>query len=616
MARRPRSALIHISVTVEDVIREILPFGCNPDEPGLRAENLDWALAPLWAPDAFAVVATLAERSGFYAEPGIALSTTPRGRDRKRTRAKEAEEWGAAWGTNGVPPSEVLDLWTELWRGRSEPVCDGAGNGRLWKEIAMRLLATADEACAGVGYEPPLLKGGDTSFGNAALVFEEYRYAAPSTPRMLRSSGFLPYLPNSLARAVPPDRACVLPKALTPSVGCTLRSVTHNLALLPGKGQVGAEWRLTRSWSAGKDLGGKAIEPDPHFNLLLVPFPYEIAASDLPVYRQSDGDDVDGYFTVQPGWLPPGSATTQVAKLVSFIVALVQAAENDGGVVHGVVLPETALTEEIVGRVADGVARRCRGLEIFIAGIIAAAPRRPRGTEPPFGRNEVFVARFDDRERLDEYRQAKHHRWRLDGSQIKNYRLGHTLDARKGWWEAIDLSDRRMVFGLDARQAVIAALICEDLARYDPVLPVLASVGPNLVIALLMDGPQLGGRWPGRHATVLAEDPGSAVLTLTSAGMVQRSTPPKGVAPRRCVALWTERGSSPQELDLDAGDHALFLALTAQSRKQNTLDLRRQRDSGGLIEYQLSGHTSVKLPDSSQFLWLQRRSVGSRVRKV
>jgi hypothetical protein len=49
------------------------------------------------------------------------------------------------------------------------------------------------------------------------------------------------------------------------------------------------------------------------------------------------------------------------------------------------------------------------------------------------------------------------------------------------------------------------------------------AIGPNLVIALLMDGPQLENRWPARYATVLAEDPGSAVLTVTSLGMVRRS---------------------------------------------------------------------------------------------
>ncbi len=49
-----------------------------------------------------------------------------------------------------------------------------------------------------------------------------------------------------------------------------------------------------------------------------------------------------------------------------------------------------------------------------------------------------------------------------------------------------------------------------------PLRTVIRSVGPNLVIVLLMDGPQLVRRWPGKYATVLSDDPGSAVLTVTS----------------------------------------------------------------------------------------------------
>ena len=47
----------------------------------------------------------------------------------------------------------------------------------------------------------------------------------------------------------------------------------------------------------------------------------------------------------------------------------------------------------------------------------------------------------------------------------------------------------------------------------------LRAVGPNLIIALLADGPQIASRWPGRYAAAFADDPGSSVLTLTSAGM-------------------------------------------------------------------------------------------------
>jgi hypothetical protein len=61
----------------------------------------------------------------------------------------------------------------------------------------------------------------------------------------------------------------------------------------------------------------------------------------------------------------------------------------------------------------------------------------------------------------------------------------------------------------------------EDLARPDPVGDLVRSVGPNLVIALLMDGPQLRARWSGRYAMSLADDPGSFVLSVTSLGTTE-----------------------------------------------------------------------------------------------
>ena len=41
------------------------------------------------------------------------------------------------------------------------------------------------------------------------------------------------------------------------------------------------------------------------------------------------------------------------------------------------------------------------------------------------------------------------------------------------------------------------------------------AIGPNLVFTLLMNGPQLKTRWPARYAKILADDPGSSVLSIT-----------------------------------------------------------------------------------------------------
>lgn len=598
---RPRRSKPQSGLTVGHVITELLPLGTNPTDLDPPDGTPDWSYPPLWAPDLFAVVATLAERSGFYAEPGIALSTSASGRARKRLLAKKAEEIGKNWSesTTWWPDDQVLKLWDHLLASEASAVCAGVGRGQRWKRAAMQLLAITDEACAGIGFLPN--SDDDAKSLPKKIVYQEYINGVSRAPHQRT----LPHLPRSLCRGVPPDRACVLPKGLTPEIGCTLRSTTHNLALLPGAGQVAAEWRLADWPTSRPGFPERDMHAMGPFNLLVVPFPYILPAHAFRIARPPDGHDVDGYFDLDMVWLPPCDPRAQATEIGRFLRELIRAAEAEGGLVHAVVLPETSLPCDVAQDVAIALAEMVPHLELFVAGVTEPPPLRPIHGERPFQRNAAFVARFDRGRSVDHYSQAKHHRWRLSGSQLETYELGHVLDAGRNWWERIDLSERQIFFGLDARQAVVAALVCEDLARYDPVLPVLSSIGPNLVIALLMDGPQLVGRWSARHASVLADDPGSAVLTVTSLGMVRRSRPPKGVAPRDCVALWTERGKPPRELDLASDAHGLLLALSARPRRQKTLDIRRQRDSGGLIEYRLTGERQVTLENAvSAFPWL------------
>ena len=119
----------------------------------------------------------------------------------------------------------------------------------------------------------------------------------------------------------------------------------------------------------------------------------------------------------------------------------------------------------------------------------------------------------------------------------------------------------------------MTVLVCEDLARFEPVQPVLQSVGPNLVIALLMDGPQLPHRWPGRYATVLADDPGSSVLSLTSLGMIRLGTL-DGEPNSRSIGLWKQPGGRAEELVLPDGTDAYALRLSLDKSYEWTLDGR------------------------------------------
>src|SRR5215471_11675502 len=119
-------------------------------------------------------------------------------------------------------------------------------------------------------------------------------------------------------------------------------------------------------------------------------------------------------------------------------------------------------------------------------------------------------------------RQNKHHRWSLDEAQITQYHLGGVLHPHARWWEAMEVPRRTMQF-VELAELTQASLVCEDLAQNDDIAQLIRSVGPTVVICGLLDGPQLTSRWAARYASVLADDPGSAVLTLASLGMVQRS---------------------------------------------------------------------------------------------
>jgi hypothetical protein len=99
-------------------------------------------------------------------------------------------------------------------------------------------------------------------------------------------------------------------------------------------------------------------------------------------------------------------------------------------------------------------------------------------------------------------------------------------------------------------------------------------VGPTLAVALLMDGPQLLRRWPGRYAAVLADDPGTSVLTITSVGMARLSHP-KDVEPSSVFALWNDAKSTPREIGFkDDSAVGVVLKLRRESFEEWTADGR------------------------------------------
>src|SRR5262249_49474169 len=172
------------------------------------------------------------------------------------------------------------------------------------------------------------------------------------------------------------------------------------------------------------------------------------------------------------------------------------------------------------------------------------SPRLEKGGSLPPSRGERWF----------HVRQNKHHRWSLDERQIDQYHLGGALHPRIRWWEAMDVPRREIQFIELGDEITLVSLVCEDLAQVDDVAEVIRSVGPTMVITPLLDGPQLASRWSARYASVLADDPGSTVVTLTSFGMVQRCRPNgRDVSP--VVALCKDPVRGTREIRLETGAH-------------------------------------------------------------
>jgi hypothetical protein len=271
-----------------------------------------------------------------------------------------------------------------------------------------------------------------------------------------------------------------------------------------------------------------------------------------------------GFFDFEPG---------SCADLPELLTRLAAKAKQTVGPIDGIVLPECAINESEYEKCARAALAESKFLVCGVKGSGARtfSSNRVRfairiGPDVVDSDQELVIGEVDP--------QPKHHRWMLDGSQIVQYGLGGTLDPTVNWWENIEVGPRRLSFVALEDWLSACVLVCEDLARQDPVADIVRAVGPNLVMALLMDGPQLSSRWAARYATVLADDPGCSVLTLTSLGMTKLSRPP-GRPLSRTVGLWKDaHRPEPVEIALPEGCQAVVLNLSVRYGEELTADGR------------------------------------------
>jgi hypothetical protein len=313
-----------------------------------------------------------------------------------------------------------------------------------------------------------------------------------------------------------------------------------------------------------------------HVQLLLLPWPLRVRESDFRAVEgsvQRLAKEPFGFFEFVP----------EERLDLDLVDRMLLAARDEVGRVDVVLLPESAVEESELDALEALLDRH--GVVYLQAGLRKRS-RQPGG----LGSNQMHVGvnpRLDQSGPLASsrsgqwfhIRQDKHHRWSLDERQVYQYHLGGALHPHVRWWEAIEVP-RRSVHVMQVGEGItIVSLVCEDLAQNDDVAEVIRSIGPSIVSTALLDGPQLASRWSARYASVLADDPGSAVMTLTSFGMAQRSKP-SGHDASPVIALWKDPARGTREISLEPGAQGVLLTICGARATRRSADGRWPVDSG------------------------------------
>jgi hypothetical protein len=470
-----------------------------------------------------------------------------------------------------VTPPGIQEIWTDFSKGFDEKdikdlLCkseDPDIRTTHWNYFVdlMTLHAIADEACVGWGirdFYKTLEKTLEESKSPSQAFAEE----------LLVGRGTL--------ATIHEDRCRVLPKRHNPNVGMTLRSISSNLAFYHHS-SVEVKWRISETEiPLTKNKRGEAISS---LNILLLPWPFNISASDFkelenPPFQNEVGNE--SFFVYNPT-----GKNADVKIFTKTLKKVLKDAIKEAGRIDLVILPELAINEDDIGEFEEIL--KNKKISCYIAGV----RRKPDQKKYRFGRNMVYckLLKLGSGESVyvpnshtsdsEDYKQNKHHRWKLDRSQIRKYQLGGSLSTNKVWWEGIKLARRRVTFINVGEQITICPLICEDLARQEPISDLIRAVGPTLVVAILMDGPQKVSRWSAGYANVLADDPRSSVLTFTCLGMVERSASP-GYPKSRGVALWKDPHNPPNEIELDEGKNGIVLYLNVENQREIVADGRKE----------------------------------------
>jgi hypothetical protein len=584
------------TMKIIDVLRTVFPTGTDITDLE-AAPNFD--RPPLLAADNFAFCGYLIGLSGLMGrfDPGKDAPSTDgvchifiNQADHDCCLAASKE-----WRKNGLTPAYVDSLWDIISDARHEPILPSIAQKQAletersfdaprWWRAVFELAIIADEACEALGHSYTV------ESENQLPDIQLYRTRLAETRKKdlpadankwtvaARSVSTLGLLANR-------HIVCVQPKGRVAQLGCSVRNLSRNLALTGPIGGVRCNWR---------QLAGNPPEKQSRdaMNIMMVPWPNSISAKsfrpialDKTKWARFDIEQEWLHLSLREKTLNDVQMTPSFEELFNTVKKMLNHAQSDVSAIDAIVFPEMALTASVFSSLFYKLALEPEGekLKFMIAGTKGNCEKSD-GNHVMMAVNEKLLV--EQRESPEEtsdpgknairiFSQRKHHRWKLEKNQIATYGIGSALSPSKDWWENHEIGAREINFFQIRKDTVIASLICEDLARNDPCHDIMRSVAPNLVFALLMDGPQLISRWPARYASTLADDPGSTVITFTSFGLVDRSNDQFVDGKSRSVGLIRDSRGTTKEIVFPKDAAAVVLTLGSEKVDDYTIDGRK-----------------------------------------
>ncbi|KAB8141349.1 hypothetical protein F8S13_19835 [Chloroflexia bacterium SDU3-3] len=559
--------------------------------------NLDDWFA--WPPDVFALTSLIFSRTGSYLLAVAPTKTWPE----SKTWDKDLEAYKKEWIENIVNENSHMEKLEKL----KNKLRESAGRVTLrhlsalispdtkkdlfdeneyvesknenaysynqddaWEvaKVLLELHAIADETCRGFGI--PLVEHTDDNKEH------DLRH---KTKMVIFVANNLLSLHGTLSR-LPKNIVSILPKLRTPTVGMTLRSVSHHLTSHQTEAEI--RWRTMPLVNIDDNI----------VNILIIPWPFTI---DTDRFRASTfATDRNSYENTR--YFQYIGAKEEFKPDVAY--DLIKNAEESIGRIHMVVLPEQALTEKQLDAFLSFLTKNQDRdkMPIVISGICGhAGDNLDEIDTGRLSNNMVYMSTFFAG-KWYRMMQNKHHRWCLNQQQILQYKLGSVLTSKKLWWEATNFYMRRLSVLAANEWFTLCPLVCEDLARLDPVSELVRGIGPTLLIALLLDGPQSKARWSGRYASVMADDPGTSVLSLSALGMTKRGNDKRYKDGWKNIALWKDATHGYEEINIDYDEKivnpsadvhvGVVLTINAGSDLDMTADGRHHENNSAIFVYQ------------------------------